>query len=893
MSEGTTRQISAPGSLKRVGRALLVAGLFVLPGTETAAAPAEPYEIGRMPALPKEAEAATHLHMFVSPATRRAYQIYSSSNFLAPTTVVTAFDLDTLAPVNQVVVPHQLATLATLALGPPAVDDVTGRIFLPAVDAGSMTGVVVLDEASFAPGSTPSFAFAPAPKHPAYAVNEGLSGVRFEPSTRKLLMVLSPQRDADAKSLALPRGRQPYTTFLAQWDAAPGRVPTEEWAHPVRECSSGPVGLEVGRSNTPFLSEDGRAVRFLCGNGEFGWQFVSLPLGGDGKPSGSGTVQPAPSNVNRILVDPVAQRTHVLAHGSFGTTFDWRLSRTLGTFAVSQTVNSEALNPGIDPVSGRIYVLVPRAAETPGSLLTIDGRLFPLPQALQFKGFDYRGAGSTLVVDPRGHTGHPHVFVRPATNNGFAPEWTVLADPVPLGEPPLSALVDRTADVDEAPGQTERAYAGEAAGYGTRLLVVGGAMKAEAVPTGYYGPCGPVNREIEAGSVNRSTLSNTGAAARADVLFADRSTQADARDLSRCWPRYDTMNIPQWPPAPEPLRANSPGWNAEAAECSGNAADGGGYPGNAHAESAVRCGLDNEKIEARAVYPATSLGAVAVGWSQSSVAMQREDARGIVVRTESVAESVTIDGVGTIGRVHAVAETYARGRRPSEGAPPRSTWRVQLCGVRTATFSQEGCRPPEEAVAALNEAGRGRVVFSAPRPDPDLFAGTPGGYLVGIQKDRGEVAISLVEHGDSSVVLPGLEMQVRNNATTKDVHRYVVQLAGVRSVSVYGISVIPHGTPVDIPTPEEVAAPSPTPVQDLQALAEAPFGLVVPAAAPELRDEAKPPLQRVLEVLREAVAAGWQLFRRTLGDALSMAGIWSTFAVAAYLGVRRRRFAGA
>jgi hypothetical protein len=810
---------------------------------------------------------------------RRAYQVFRSS---AGKTIITAFDLDTNERLSSLDLPYD-----ALAGGPETLDAEHGRFFLVAVNGLTTTGLVVVDDASFAKGREPRAELVTATPHPAYASQFAVAGVRYEPKERKVLMALSPQRDIDGpKTLGLGRGREVYGTFVAQWTAEPGRAVVEGTPELVRECSSGPIGLEVDIAATPFFSADGKAVNLLCGTGETGWQFVQAPLDDNGKVTTPAVVVPAPSGIQRIVADPEGQRTHVFADYAYGATFDWTTLRLLGTFAVSPNQYSGAVQPGIDPQTGRVYILVPPSPgdatrqPDPGGLLLVDGRSYPIPQALAYREFVHTStSGGPIRVDSFGKDGHPHVIVRPGGTVAEALDhWKVITDPVPISAIPDAALIDRTEDVDEVDGKTDRSFAGEASGYGSRLLIVGGLYKGDQ--SQHTGACGQANREVLFGTVQRTNLSSVGAAARADVLDADSGTRADAIDLGRCWPQYDPSNFPLWPPPPGPLREDSPGWDVDEAECSGSSDDSGSDPRNEHASATASCKFPSEKVVADSTYTATSFGAVAIGRSHNDTKLWRDPKRGIFSRSQSVVESVQLNGVGSIGLLRSTAETYAKGRKPKPGDPARAVWTVDVCGVRTASYEQEGCGDPAEAIRQLNDAGRGRVVFTRPSPDPDLLAGTAGGYLAAIQRDRGEASIALVEHGDQNLAIPGLEVQIRNSATTPGIHRYVVHLAAVRTVSVYGVSVIPTDLSGPQPPPPILEDPGITPPAPVISRSPTPPR---PPAPP------KSPVERTVGVIEKVAEIGWRVFHRTLTDAFVMAGFWWTFGLPSYLVIRRRR----
>ncbi len=843
--------------------------------------------------------------LVINSRTRRAYQI-SNTN---PSSV-SAFDVRNPAR------PKLLGTIEYPGLlradGPHLVDEQRGQIFLPIVGLGGSSaaspfaGIAVLDEDEFRPGNANAFrTLTPRTNSAVYGLLS-LVGMRFEPTARKLLMLFDsiPQQGPEQIVNAAAdntSGRQPlYLSPLVQWDADTGE---EDW-FVLEACPSAAAQANQERSPdwgtsgpwvTPFLSGDGKTVNFICFSGSQNAQFAQLELGKDGQPTGSIERFLGPPFVRRVLVDPERERTHLVMVDSYAVTFDWARRRLVGTVALSPQQELGWRTPvGIDPASGRWYALIPKGSATlhgqqlldPGGLLMVDGRRTPLSQALAFPEF----AAPTINYAPRINVlpdperGRRYVFVRPMQPDGITVEtfWRIIEDSVPVTQDPPLGELDRTVDTNEVEGKTDRSYAGQATAYGWRALLVSFGVGVEEV----LGPCPAANREIVAASVQSASLSSIVAAARAFPTDADQRTREDLGDATRCWP----AGFPDFrtPDPPEALRGFGPGWGQRsgyvqgdldpvlAAECVGDGNGEGHDPRVSGSGAHSDCSQKEEKLEAWANYPAVQFGSISVGRAYSATRMHRDPKLGVVVETRALTEGVEIAGIGSIEAVRSYAYARANGRKPRPGDPVRATWEVEFCGVRTGDFQQQGCEFPDAALAALNEAGRGQVLFVRPSPDPNLRQGSPGGFVAGIQRDEGDAQIASLENNDSHPAVPGLEVQLRND-DNNGTHRTIVQLAGVQAVAAYGISLIPEDRPFDdIPGPGGIIPPIP-----------------VPPVAPSIINE-PPNLPGPADDIVRVVKKGLEVFLRASVDALVAAGIWSIFATPVYLVVRRRRlrFAG-
>jgi hypothetical protein len=329
-----------------------------------------------------------------------------------------------------------------------------------------------------------------------------------------------------------------------------------------------------------------------------------------------------------------------------------------------------------------------------------------------------------------------------------------------------------------------------------------------------------------------------------------------------------------------------PQWSSKPGECAGDTKGTGADSRQPAAKAIADCAQGKEKVTAESLYPATSSGVVTYGASSAKTSIERIAGKGLFARAESWSDGISIEGVGSIGRVHSIAEARSNGRIPKPGDAPRTVFTVELCGVTTPTFQQQGCQDPAAAVAALNQAGRGRIVFSRPLADEQLKKGTPRGYLAGLQRDPGEASLARVENGDDLLLIPGLEMQVRNTVTSEEPHRYIYHFAGVRSVAAYGVARLPEAVADPDPGPasvedaltvtEDASAPAPT--------ADIPVEIVRPAAS-----VATTRTESITERIFRTVRDGFKfVFRDPVEGGVAVAA-WSIVGTPAYLAFRRRR----
>lgn len=493
-----------------------------------------------------------------------------------------------------------------------------------------------------------------------------------------------------------------------------------------------------------------------------------------------------------------------------------------------------------------------RTPATPGGLVIADLRRTPLPQVTPFPQYaEYSSVDGdnhvVIAVDPA-RAGRPRrVFLRPgyptSTPTNSPKHYLIIEDTIPIStDPPPDDPDGLTVDMAEQDGVAEARYNGTARGYGLRTIFVGGY---ETVPrTALYDvsvlwrngtyevfdDCGARDREAVFGSAGPATLSDGSSDAQAQPIAVDASTREDVVDpLVRCRPD-ETMppagvEDPLEPtdeedpdgeteeadepllsygatecvaPDPDPLRSDPPRTTAslhvertdddqadEDAEIEGFTAD-------------VACSLE---VVGDAHSEGVSVGDVSITDAYSNFHSYRDSTRGLVVRVESVARGIRIGDSVSIESVTTVAESWAKGRRQPSASTALNCDRTRtagtclertIVGVKAGSFSCTQCKDHEaDMVEAMQRALSREWTIRIREPDPQLAAGSPGGYIAAIQKPPGESFSDGVLNSDSLMTLPGLEM-IRTVDGQMSRGRQIIQFAGVEAATTYGIQLLPQ-----------------------------------------------------------------------------------------------------
>ncbi|MDQ3757701.1 MAG: hypothetical protein M3394_07620, partial [Actinomycetota bacterium] len=603
--------------------ALPWAGLRMGTASNAAEAPAGIVEVGRVPVLAPEGHEKVGWTV-INPATRRLYQLFEAVGS-RHTTTIQSFDLDTLAPKRRA----EVTGLLPIPVGggngiPPSPNgnsgdvvhavDPAGRLFLPMTTdpivyntglPGSdstrpFEALVTIDERRFDAGSPDFFSTRPLPATQPQLARHGVMGMLFHKGSGsgRLLSVW-----------ASPVYGGAHDHWLVEWDVESATpAPTSEWAEPLRPCAN--AQLTSGEDGT---TQDGllrlpRAVLLACqqaglmGNNPL--QVVRIELDATGRPDPTKDVRTFSfgRKINKVLADQVHRRLLVSTQYSGETLLVFDADVNAWSGAIGIKTDDGITTAGVDQTSGRIYVLRPHDRQlTPegylpvqGGLLYSDTALTPSPQLtnirpdLAYPGFH------RILVDPAGPGRPTRIFVRRGVANvqsqrsmsggleltPVEPFYRVFVDRVPLPAASSVADLDRlTADVEEAPGLTEAVFDGAATGYGVRSLTVGGiGGVTNPQGVGTSGACAEPDREVVAGEVRATKLSNLLASASAAGLEADSTTKDDYRDpVGRCWPDPkisweavppDVQRVVRNPPDHEG-KASTP-WPDNALACAGS-----------------------------------------------------------------------------------------------------------------------------------------------------------------------------------------------------------------------------------------------------------------------------------------------------------------------------------
>lgn len=764
----------------------------------------------------------------IDPTMRRFYQIFPVENDTGGGAGIQSFDLEGLAPVRYAEAGFHPYTDAGRVGGEfmAAVDEAGGRIIFArasASGAGQFAGLAVVDERKLDAGAADFARILPIPPDQSFLAVAQLVGMRYEaPRTKSERGKVLTQLYVTANHVA------PH--WLIQWDAETGAV---DWSLVLDACRSSPP-----RGGSPALYAFGlfRSTRrpqiyLSCQVAQGVGAVLRIALRADGSPDPQVPVEifPGPRSVADVFADPRAERLLLKSflNGERWWVFDGRASGYVGVIAVT---NREVWTAsGYDPEAGRLYARAPdftvfgdAGPQFAGGLFLADARLTPAPQALQFRAFQYSGQ-FRIVVDPE-RAGRPRrIFVRGGSGgDATAHPWTpylVIEDTVPIAvQPPFEDVDRQTIGRVEEAGVTGATFEGGAGGFGWRALLVGGAEglnpQDERVFGGPFdvgGSCGTADRAVAAGSVGPLAVSDLATFGQVQPLAMDPGGDADLKTpTGRC--------IPQVPKdahdALDPLLGRT--WPAGTIQCAGD-----GEKSLEVAElkpgryvASVNCSQTKSRVEGRSVAVAADVDgglgvpvSVAAGWSRATVA--REPGRGIVVRVESVTQGVELGDVASIALVRAVAESRSGGRRGTA----KTTYSRTVCGFRSATYTEEGCLTPEqmeEARLAVNRALgiRGRLEF--PEPDPELGRGSPGGYLAAVQKSLARFLSESAFNRDFGWELPAVQLTLFNDSIRKGTQRQVVQLAGVRAATTYGIYLLSRSGP-SLPDP----VPPPTVIKEL------------------------------------------------------------------------------
>jgi hypothetical protein len=697
--------------------------------------------------------------MVMNPAARRAYQIFKMTD---GGYIIRTLNLDTLTTIRETRVPFQLVTKNSASAAyitalnternllylPYSTNSFFGGIAVFDGDTGKVTANYPRDVAHTVdprnnvigtdPESGDPYVCTSAncrPQVPGAAPN--IFGISYVPSiltglTPKILMLWA---DVNGPSLQ----DNSAIVWVTQWDAATGH---EDWVYRVQACQNRLLPIQTGQYPLAiFQARLGTGIYLGCNASGGTGQVVRLTVDSTNQPQ-TEEAFPGPTNVADVIADENDDRLlfHVAnEEGDSWWVFNGLANAYSGVIGVTLALSSTSA--GVDPDSGRLYMLAPPShhgqQNSLGGLLISDVRRSPAPQALSFEKFANNGFYG-IGVDPRAPGGTRRAFVRV----GRSSEILVVQDNVAItSDPPLTDLDRFTTDVQEQPGVTNSSFTGSGHGYGLRASFLSGA---EAIPPGgpdlsgirvgrfvpeWAGsPCGAGDRRLVLGQIQSTSLSNSIANASATTGDVDPGTGTDvAQPVQRCYPHPVGPNNTDPFPAvfggnyPRPLDKDSNGdgtsdadsvagnpWPFGVSQCSNSGekrsagsslrpadrGDGDTVPKDVRDQeiamdgyrSDVSC-LLNPKADVLATAqaasfqkdkPAQGVDYVSFGEVSSRSHVYLDAARGLVSESIAVVRDINIGNKVFIDSAFTYAEAHAHGR-PGTAS---TTFIRRLCGVR-------------------------------------------------------------------------------------------------------------------------------------------------------------------------------------------------------------------
>lgn len=649
-----------------------------------------------------------------------------------------------------------------------------------------------------------------------------------------------------------------------------------------------------------------------------------------------------------FMFDPAGRRAHALTSAGSGQSLvavDLDRGGVVGAVGLSYEFEATAAPGGVgaavDPTTGRVYALGGPSEQgstgktSPGGLVLVDGRRSPLPQGFAFTDLS-RPAVEMIAIDPAAGSRPTRLFVRRLGE----PFYRIFADRIPVERDPGLADADRfTANTPERAGRTAAAFTGGGSGYGMRMLLVGGfsavpdpvafargsSVTKDLVP-GYTAEpaCGPTNRELVIATVSPNTgLSDTAATAEAAAATADPRTVQDlARPIASCSPsllgrttlgrsrthpddftggtnafestkvpgsdkNVDQFLGPAWPFSPAVCLPPQRPVDESPHEGDGAYANTPPPPGW---KARTSCDVAQQEVTADATASAIDLAGVRATAAETTTSLTRDLGKGVTVTVRSTVRGLRLADVASVDEVRSEAVSAAAGR-PGTAL---TTFTTEVCGLSIPTLSVDGCfdpRSPEsrQIVAALNQAlAQRQMEIRLPMPDHDLRAGTPGGALAAVQKDRFATEGEQLFNNDFLTAVPALEV-IRIHDSTLGRGRQIVQIAGVQASTAYNVSVVPTGTGPRPGGGHRPGAGQPGPAVLPKTITPGP---AAGTATPDAGGFPTPP--QLLATIVSTISYVLRYAFRRPGDALSVIALLAVaFALPLHLLERRRAFVDA
>lgn len=498
----------------------------------------------------------------------------------------------------------------------------------------------------------------------------------------------------------------------------------------------------------------------------------------------------------------------------------------------------------------------------------------PVPQADIYDVGGTEDADALTLVD--GRRNRVLVLRRVNNQEAVPRSWddayTQYAVPEPLPPNPEDDPDSRTKQVVEKEGKTIAEYGGNATAYGARILLAAGftgmvpSNGLNSVGTAYKDMglnCGLRDREMVLGGFAETSLaSGAEPDALAEAVHLDGGTEQDFGKPSRCdlyyqyvGPVYNVDVEPyrqpyyftslmhflnenakaeqvealcaqyikdercdsSWADRVDRTVGPTTAWSYRPAECSspGQVDKPGQNSTTFRGDTWVDCKKETH-VQAHAEGRADGvLGttaaplAVKIGRAISTTSVKLDPKLGLVSDSLSRVENIVIGPV-TIGFIQNKARSFAHGLSGTAGT---ETYRPEIGLVKGPGITSCAVRCDIDVlIPQLNNALAGRAEFRTLTPDSALKAGSPGGYQSGIIKSEKQAASDNALVGDKSREVPALEVIIYNDNPQIGRARQVLQFAGVRADSHYGIQVfddeIPCGPecepPVEQPEPQIV-----------------------------------------------------------------------------------------
>jgi hypothetical protein len=639
------------------------------------------------------------------------------------------------------------------------------------------------------------------------------SGITYAPQDDRIYLVgdLSASgsvHDANAGIGGVPQG--PVAAVVAL-EAGTGAV---AWIKPITQCAQVLSDFAAGG----FIGRSARrdAIYFFCYSGssqgvEIAYPaqtgLVRLGIGGAATQNDalnfpveyfpvSGSYRGG-AGVGGLVLDERSDRLFVqslsqVTPGAWG--FDGNISAWVGLIAAP---DPNDYYQAVSSSNGHYYMAAHESSEKDRYLLVSNSRLTPPPQGDVFR----LPVDGPIVVDPMTH----RIFLELQKDGENIPTIYVALDQTPDPEPEEPVDYDNlTSDVAEGPN-TLSTYAATLGGFGARAFIVGGAGGARSAFNGgnlgpeydelvdqYIATVGapvpvltPGDRGLYFARVVNVDLRNSGAAATAQAVVPDTLTDSDIQNA-----HYFVEGSPAQPAAAALV------WPYPAATCLDGSGDaigqdqpesGTGNGGEAH----VKCNLKDSITTGSAKAATVTVGPITIGSSTFEATSTRDKAKGSIAEATATAKGIEIkvEGLGTvhIGLVTAIARTVAHGRPGTAKVEyDRMIRDVRIVSASgEETFKCAAVCEESDVASQINGLIGSKVRMDIPKPDE---LATARGAFAGVKKGEAEAVGGQAQNNDYLSDLPAVQFTINNDSAAKS--RVLVQLAGVRASSIYGISLL-------------------------------------------------------------------------------------------------------